>query len=427
MQNSPSRYLEARGISAGRKIIGNVREKYSGAVVIPAFAESASLFLTLESLSDNPVEALAEFLVLVVVNNRGNADMREKLDNIRTLEILPYFASAHPFIQLAWIDAASPGEELPDSRGGVGVARKTGLDIAISKLDYICRDPVLVCLDADTLVRPDYLPAITAHFRSGRKSGAVISFIHQAGETETENLAIMRYELFLRAYVSGLSAAGSPYAFHSIGSAMAVPLSAYLKIGGMNCREAGEDFYFLQQISKTCGISGIEGTVVYPSSRPSTRVPFGTGRSVIKQLSGKEILLFYHPSCYEIVKELLNLVESRANSEASAILRESASISLELANFLTRSEFALAWSKLRKNSRDKKALLKAFHVWFDGFRTLKLIHHLSDTILPKCKMEIALPDVSFSRVVDGPSAIRHRLEKLRKEQLGADYEEPVNI
>jgi hypothetical protein len=32
----------------------------------------------------------------------------------------------------------------------------------------------------------------------------------------------------------------------------------------MNLRRAGEDFYFLQQLAKTSGVSGLTGTEVYP-------------------------------------------------------------------------------------------------------------------------------------------------------------------
>ena len=61
---------------------------FAGAVVIPALAESATLFATLRSLATNPTELLARFLVIVVVNQRTDAQLQDKLDNLATLERL---------------------------------------------------------------------------------------------------------------------------------------------------------------------------------------------------------------------------------------------------------------------------------------------------------------------------------------------------
>ena len=182
---------------------------------------------------------------------------------------------------------------------GVGLARKIGLDLALPLLDYGGGDPLLVCLDADTLVQPDYLPAITRHFARSTAGGAAIPYRHRPAADPAGQGAIDRYELFLRAYVLGLELAGSPYAFHTVGSAMACRASAYVASGGMNRRLAGEDFYFLQQVHKTSGVAPLAGTVVHPSPRSSHRVPFGTGRAVGDMLAeGEQRLLFYQPVCF---------------------------------------------------------------------------------------------------------------------------------
>jgi len=48
----------------------------------------------------------------------------------------------------------------------------------------------------------------------------------------------------------------------------------------MNKRQAGEDFYFLQKIIPLGHFTDLTETKVIPSSRPSDRVPFGTGKAV---------------------------------------------------------------------------------------------------------------------------------------------------
>lgn len=378
------KYLSSRAIQGPWQITGRVEGGFSGAVVIPALAESAHLFETLRSLAENPPELLSRFLVLVVVNHRTDASAADKLDNVATLQRLTAGDPSLTPLRLAWVDAASEGLELPANKGGVGLARKIGFDLALSRLDFTGSDPILVALDGDTLVQPDYLPALVRHFRTARAGGAVIPFRHQQGKTPEEGRAIRRYELFLRSYVLGLFLAGSPYAFHTVGSAMACTAGAYAAIGGMNTRIAAEDFYFLQQLKKTAGIAGVEGTVVHPSARSSHRVPFGTGRSVSRLLSGEEsAVLFYQSECFSILGQWLSLVEACLDAEGSVIRSHAEEISPHLGAYLDDARFVDDWEKLRNNSRDERSLHTAFHAWFDGLRTLKLVHHLSDGPLPR--------------------------------------------
>lgn len=414
------KYLATRGAAGAWKTAGTTVRNVSGAVVIPALAESRLLFQTLETLAQNPPEALSRFLILIVVNNRAAALAEDSADNQRTLSALPDIAAAYPHLQLAWVDAASPGLELPAKGGGVGLARKIGLDLALARLDYR-HDPLLVCLDADTLVRRDYLPALLRHFAEPVPGAAIIPFLHQPGSTAAEEQAIQRYELFLRAYVLGLSHAGSPYGFHTVGSAMACRASAYVKIGGMNNRMAGEDFYFLQQLSRTSGVLQVRGTVVFPSPRSSHRVPFGTGRSVSRLLAGEETVRFYHPECYKILQQWLKLVSCSGDKEAPALVDQARTIHPELVEYLRTIDLFGTWDNLKKNNRSQDTLIKAFHGWFDGLKTMRLIHHLSDTAFPRCEPEDAMPGLLEWARLEVPEGSGNQLELLRKLQLEDDF------
>ena len=365
---------------------------FAGAVVIPSLAESATLPATLSSLAANPPETLGIFLILVVVNHRPDSSPEDRADNRATLDLLVGGNDRWETLNLAWVDAASPGLELPLKGGGVGLARRIGMDLALTRLDRSAADPLLVCLDGDTVVRPDYLPAIIEHFRNCRAGAAAIPYLHQRGSIPQAERLISRYELYLRGYILGLELAGSPYAFHSVGSAMACRASAYCAIGGMNSRQAGEDFYFMQQLFRTVGVEQLVGTIVHPSPRPSHRVPFGTGRSVQRMAAGGEgELLFYRPECFRILKEWLALVAQGANVDGAALFDRSAGISLCLAEYLQINRFAEVWDKLRRNHPVQRALMTAFHGWFDGLKTMKLIHHLSTGPFPRCEAEESLP------------------------------------
>ncbi len=345
---------------------------------------------------------LNRFLILVVVNNRADADDADIADNLESVALLPKWKQQYGLQNLFWVDAASAGRELP-LRQGVGLARKIGMDLTLRHLDYSGKDPVLVCLDADTLVQPDYLPALVRHFDDAAAGGASIPYRHRPAATPAGRAAIERYELFLRAYVLGLERAASPYAFHTIGSAMACRASAYIAAGGMNRRMAGEDFYFLQQIFKTAGVATLSGTTVYPSPRSSHRVPFGTGRAVGDMLvQGGKLLLFYQPVVFEIVGDWLAYVTENHKADAATLLNGALRISPVLHEFLEQAGFGASWDNLKNNCRDSTRLLPAFHGWFDAFRTMRLIHQLSDRY-PRIGPEEAVPPLL---------AVKGRLMKL---------------
>ena len=412
-----SHYLKTRAITGPWQLAGCTDNGFAGAVVIPALAESATLFATLRSLATNPAELLAHFLVIVVVNQRTDAQLQDKLDNLATLERLAAAEPLLPQIKLAWVDAASPGLELAAKGGGVGLARKIGADLALSRLDCQGGDPLLVSLDADTLVGPDYLAALARHFGLTQAGGAVIPFRHQQGSSAKEQQAIDLYELFLRSYVLGLELAGSPYAFHTVGSAMACRASAYARMGGMNSRSAGEDFYFLQQLQRTAGVARVSGTVVFPSARASHRVPFGTGRSVSRALAGNDAAIsFYRPECFRILGDWLALVTQNIELSGTGLYAASRGISPELGGYLNSTGFAAAWEKLRTNNKSAQTLLTAFHGWFDGLRTMKLIHYLSTGAYPRCGPEVAVPELLLWAGAEPAEGICAQLRLLQRIQ-----------
>ena len=92
-----NKYLDSRGISGPWRIALSAGNAFAGAVVIPALAESSTLFATLDSLAQNPPDILSKFLVLIVVNHRTDALPVDKADNYHTLQRLAEVSySPHP-------------------------------------------------------------------------------------------------------------------------------------------------------------------------------------------------------------------------------------------------------------------------------------------------------------------------------------------
>ncbi len=328
--------------------------------VIPACDELENIEETLHSL--HPADSDA---VLIVVNHPADASppVREA-----SAELLRRLRSGSLFCRnLHWIDA-------PDLTGGVGEARKLGMDAVIaSQAPENLEQTLIASLDADTVVEPDYFAAIQSSFRQDSELAALsIPFRHRHGATPEEEAAIRHYEAYLNRYVEQLRTAGSPYAFHSVGSAFAVRASDYVRCGGMRLRKGGEDFYFLQAVAKTGKIQSGNRVLVFPSPRPSARVPFGTGPSVRKLMEGAP-LPEISSHAFAGLKLLLDHT-GKLEENTEALL---AALTPEINAFLQAEKFTEAWPRIIQNTPDRTdARLAAFHNWFDGLKTLRLLHHL---------------------------------------------------
>ncbi|WP_029915385.1 glycosyltransferase family 2 protein [Pelobacter seleniigenes] len=370
------KYLRSRAISAPWTITGVSRRDFKALLVIPALAEQEQLPLTLASLARNAGVLLGQTLLLVVVNNHATAAATAKEDNQQLLCWLQ--SCCCPGLQLAWVDVASTGLELPAGEG-VGLARKIGFDLGLEYLDWH-NDPLLISLDADTLVDENYLSAVFAHFARSKAAGAVIPFRHQVAVTPERERAIRDYELYLRSYLFGLQVAGSPYAYHSIGSALCCRAAAYVAAGGMNRRLAAEDFYFLQRLAKIDRVDFVAGTVVRPAPRYSERVPFGTGRTLREQVEdGRRGYRFIGKEGFDLLRRWLALARENIDAPAQVICLQAEKLSAGLAGYLAEVDFVTVWAKLQRNHRPGQQRLRAFQGWFDALRTRQLLTRVDGT------------------------------------------------
>lgn len=368
------------------------------AVVIPALAEADNLPDTLAALAANNHAVLSETMVLAVVNNSTVTTADKVKDNQLMLSGLRnggqrFCGGLVPGETLFWIDASSPGREISD-KGGVGEARKLGMDAVLPHLDFAARpvSPLIFCLDADTLVEPEYLSGAIDFFRNHTElAGAVFRFRHQDSNDPDESAAIAQYELFMRYYTIALRLAGSPYAYYSLGSATVCTAEAYVRAGGMRERNGGEDFYFMQALQKTGGTGQINASCVFPSSRPSDRVPFGTGPRIRDIMQGNN-LKFYHPAIFFELKKLYAAIGAIHSPQDFARLPELVEevLSPDAARFFKNNAFDKAWPDIfRHNRASSERLAQAFNTWFDAFTTLKFIHFCENDFPQFQRMELS--------------------------------------
>lgn len=401
MNRTTSRYLDKHVTPDRWPLHGAPTAACRSVVVIPALGEYPGILDTLSDLAR--CEQSDQTFVVVVVNNRAPelVSAQDAAANEQTLIALQMWDQRR--LRVAWIDAASAGNELP-AKEGVGLARKLGLDRALQMITAHhmeqkgLEQTALVCLDGDTRVDTDYLQAIHKFFSAPKRWGAVLSYAHPVLGARAEQAAILCYEFFLRYHALQLAWAGSPYGYHAIGSAMACTPQAYVAISGMNRRQAGEDFYFLQQLAKTGTVQMVPGTVVKPSGRASHRVPFGTGKRVQRFLDGEtDEYRLYHPDSYNVIRRWLLLAEGHGGRDGSQLRAAAQALHPELGVFLQAQKFSQAWDRIRQQASSDNALMAQFHRWFDGLRTVQCIHHLRDSALPDAPMFEAI-DVLLERL-----------------------------
>ncbi len=438
---SIQQYLLRQARDDRREFVVGACDGIDQVVVIPALAEKEAIFETLRRLSANQPPELGRTLVICVINNRdegiaGPEDIennRETMMLLRSLIHEDVHAACTPAdaieqqcrqirssgLRLACLDAPSRGMETPEKGGGVGLARKLGLDRALSLFDYrSSARKLLFNLDADTWVEPCYLSAVRHFIKDQKCHAAVVSFSHRPEQDPVLAAAICCYEIFLRYYVLGLRFAGSPYAFHTIGSTMVCTPESYVAVRGMNRRDAAEDFYFLDKLAKWSPVARIHTTTVYPSGRPSHRVPFGTGRRMIRFLEGRQNeYLLYDPEVFRILKHWLETMAGGVRQETQVILTVAARIHPLLRSFLELNRFQEVWPRIQRNHREPDALAKQFHVWFDGFKTMKLIHYLTEKGFPQRDMFLALKDIFDMMNIHCPVAMSEKTRSNLAEQM----------
>jgi len=372
--------------------------KFENIIVIPAISEFENIKTALNSLLKNDPEHFPNTLVIFVINNLSSSEEDIKKYNFETLNYLRDFAWNQKKLIIGIIDASSSGKELPENNGGVGLARKIGMDLALTVFDYkSTQKKILICTDADCTFDTNYLNEIVDNFNKKNLSAAVINYRHDISGTDEKTKAIICYEYYLRYYLLSLKYAGSPFVFHTIGSTMCCDYVSYIKVEGMNKRKAAEDFYFLEKLAKQFNIEKISTTTVYPSGRGSWRVPFGTGQRVNRFLSKeKDEYQLYNPDNFEILKKWTNVLNH--NSELiSFYLDEAEKIHPQLYKFLVKQEFDRSFSKIINRTNDEKQLNNQKKFWFDGFRTLKLIHFLRDNVHPNINTFDAI-DILFEKL-----------------------------
>ena len=373
--------------------------------------------------------------VICVVNNRTNASDEIK-ENNRTLikaavergiTVLDACSTGYELSKNEGVGTAR--------RIGMDYALKNGADViacmdadTLVSSEYVCalHDFRLQCTDA--LFCGKLPPA-----------GAITGFTHQKAPDSDIQKAIDSYEFFIKEHGARLFKTKTPFYPYALGPSIVCSAWGYAASGGMPKLLSGEDFYFLQSLIKlniqhaaTAGQSTAAAAVqndappfvfpelnctVHPQARLSQRTLFGTGQklgalveasalveaNVLVGGSGKGLSahrtehevehsadpaapptakggLLYPDFVYERIKDFIGLFYASADTadRNETFLSDCKSALPNVYDFLERERFPAVWEKMcLQNRKDRIGLERAFHIWFDGLKILRLIHFLT--------------------------------------------------
>ena len=353
-------------------------------ICIPSYAEP-DLIQTLESLvACRPLPVQIE--VLILFNEDDRMDEIQKVTHLNSFETCKEWISERPHLKFPiypiWF------KKIPDVKWGVGWARKMLMDEATRRMSI---NGIIVNLDADCTVEENYLDCIWNEFtEEPAMEAASIYTEHQLEHLHlSERNSIVDYELHLRYLVHAKRWAGHPFAFQTYGSAMAVRRKAYLEQGGMNTRQAGEDFYFLQKFIEIGTLKEIRDTAVFPSARKSLRVPFGTGKAMYQiseeyldwQTTSFETFRLIRP-LFQHIPLMYSILLQRYDRKEQDTLFEQIGIGSEVITFLQTINFKSECDAIVQHTSSFNSFERRFYRFFNAFMMIRYMHFMRDRFFP---------------------------------------------
>lgn len=352
-------------------------------IALPLMDELENIGLLLQNLNN---QTYTHFRLYVCVNQPDDwwrSETRRAIceRNIRTLHYLNENSGPNTVI----IDKCSPGEGWKGKNYGIGWARKTIMDYIAGKAGS---NDIILSLDADTLFSDEYLQSIMENIVLNNKvAGLSVPYYHNLTGNDSLDRAILRYEIYMRNYSINMFRIANPYCFTALGSAIALPVWAYRAVGGITPKLSGEDFYFLQKLTKYGKIVHWNNQMVFPAARLSDRVLFGTGPALIKGIGGEwESYPVYTTEQFDAVHQTSLLYAKLFRSD----------VSTPMDNFLVDKFGELPWLKLRSNSTSVDGFVKLCHQKIDGLRILQFLKENRPAI------EIS-DEVALLRLLKNPS------------------------
>ena len=383
-------------------------------IAIPALNELDHLPKLIGDLSR---QTYTDSIIFICVNNPDDwwSDPEKTevcKNNSETFEFLRKIS----WLDIRVIDRSSQGKGWNSKQRGVGYARKELFE-AIDK--EAGDNDIVISLDADTRIRHSFVNSVVDRFYTHKNALLLTNpYYHELTGEDDIDRAILRYELYMRYYLLNLFKINSPYAFSALGSAISFKMSGYRKISGITPKEAGEDFYFVNRMKKAGDILVWNEEAVYPSSRESDRVPFGTGPAVTKGLAGDwESYPFYDADAFSRIGETYRLFPE--------LFRRNAETPVD--DFISDCFGENIWAPLRKNFKTEKLFIRACHEKIDGLRILQILrfYNKGDSLANFIGFSREELDIDISENFNFESSRLEELDRIRNRYY--DFESEMRM
>ena len=163
----------------------------------------------------------------------------------------------------------------------------------------------------------------------------------------------------------------------------------------MKGRKGGEDFYFIHKITPHGKYRELNSTTVFPSPRPSDRVPFGTGPVVKKHLEDNEELKIYCLEAFINLKELYSKVGKLYKTGSDEISKFLAGLNKPLEEFLIFIDFQQKVSEIINNVATYESFRNRFFQKFNAFFVVKYMNFVHRDYFDKVSVISAANNLLF--------------------------------
>jgi hypothetical protein len=402
--------------------------KYPGSMIYVALPVLDELDTIRYFIEDIQSQTFKNYKLFVCINQPDNWwDLPEKIQICKNNQLTIAYLKSIKDIEI--IDRSSKDSGWKGKQLGVGWARK----ILMDRINEVASEnDIVISLDADTRFTAIYFESIIRNFQKHEKAMAIsVPYYHKLTGNHEIDASILRYEIYMRYFAINLWRIGSPFSFTALGSAIAFPLWAYRKIGGISPMKSGEDFYLLQKFCKVGSIINWNSEMVYPEARFSNRVFFGTGPAMIKGNNGDwESYPIYHFTLFDNVMKTYQQFAGLYKSDVDFPLNKFLADQFKDSNW---------WLSLRKNFKTEKNFINACFEKVDGLRVLQYLkayqsevnksdeqclHEFLQLFYPEFIPQLCIPiDFEFNKLsIHQLNDIRNKLMLIEEEYQRADFE-----
>jgi hypothetical protein len=402
--------------------------KYPGSMIYVALPVLDELDTIRYFIEDIQSQTFKNYKLFVCINQPDNWwDLPEKIQICKNNQLTIAYLKSIKDIEI--IDRSSKDSGWKGKQLGVGWARK----ILMDRINEVASEnDIVISLDADTRFTAIYFESIIRNFQKHEKAMAIsVPYYHKLTGNHEIDASILRYEIYMRYFAINLWRIGSPFSFTALGSAIAFPLWAYRKIGGISPMKSGEDFYLLQKFCKVGSIINWNSEMVYPEARFSNRVFFGTGPAMIKGNNGDwESYPIYHFTLFDNVMKTYQQFAGLYKSDVDFPLNKFLADQFKDSNW---------WLSLRKNFKTEKNFINACYEKVDGLRVLQYLkafqpeinksdeqclHEFLQVFYPEFIPQLCIPiDFEFNKLsIHQLNDIRNKLMLIEEEYQRADFE-----